>query len=86
MPKLHLPDGVEVRTFTPAPAGFDPRRADPASLALHGIPPRPVGNPGYLAKWESVVGRVTRYFEPTFRAADRRLAEALEGLERATSG
>jgi hypothetical protein len=75
MAKIHLPSGVRVRTFTPAPAGFDPLKADAASLALHGAPPRPVGNPKMLAEWESVMRRVTRYVEPLFQAVDRKLVK-----------
>jgi Peptidase A4 family len=67
MSSAHLPGGVTVKTFPPAPVGFDPLRAEPAALAHYGIPPRPVGNPRLLAKWEDAIRGTTRRIEPTFR-------------------
>jgi Peptidase A4 family len=73
MAKVQLPGGVKVRTFTPAPEGFDPLKADDASLALHGAPPRPIGNPELLAMWEKAVGRITKYVEPSFQPVEQML-------------
>jgi Peptidase A4 family len=67
--KKHMPGGLTVKTFLTSPVGFNPCQADDVTLALHGLPPRPVGNPKLLARWESVLGRVRRHIEPTFRTA-----------------
>ena len=75
MPRVHLPNGSRVRTFTLPPAGFDPLKAESAALALHGAPPRPVGNPKLLARWESAMGRITQIVEPSFRTVNRRLIQ-----------
>jgi Peptidase A4 family len=73
MSKIHRNNGTTIRTFAPPPPGFDPLKADAATLALHGAPPRPVGNAKLLARWEKVMRRFTHYVEPTLEPGRHKL-------------
>lgn len=61
---LTLPDGSTIRTFEPAPAGFDAEAASDGELATYGYPRRPA-EAKYREAWAHRV-RGLRLIEPTF--------------------
>jgi Peptidase A4 family len=75
-----LPTNLDgVRLFPPLPDGFDPLTATQESLIAHGIfLPRPdvKSEPGRLAKWYRIVGRM-----PRGTAAAKQLAEYSQRFE-----
>ncbi len=78
MSVIELPGGVTVRTFSPAPDGFDPVKADDRALLAHGYPSRPE-DPKMLERWERVLSRPIQWIRPTFRSMPykrRRLPQA----------
>jgi hypothetical protein len=60
-----LPGGVAVRTFSPAPDGFDPLQATEKELLAYGYPSRPQ-EPALLERWERVLGGSVQLIQPTF--------------------
>jgi hypothetical protein len=62
-----LPDGSTIRTFPPAPAGFDPEAASDGELAAYGYPRRPA-EPHHREAWAHRV-RGLRLIEPIFAPA-----------------
>ena len=65
------PHGVTVRTFTAAPANFDPLKASGRQLRAYGYPPRPADK-HLLERWEDVFSHGIRFITPTFRRMDYR--------------
>ena len=62
MNRITLDGGVTVRTFTPAPRGFDPLRASAADLLRHGFPARP-DHPQHLERYRQVFGQMKDRFQ-----------------------
>lgn len=77
---IALPEGGEVRTFTPPLQGFDPLKASDRELRVHGFPERPA-EPERLTEWEKVFANPSEFIEPTFRKLED---ERPERAERAT--
>jgi hypothetical protein len=49
---------IKPHFYKPVKPGFEPSKADDATLAAHGLPPRPTnGHRRHLAAWESFIGR-----------------------------
>jgi len=71
--KRSQPDagGVTVRTFSEAPANFNPLKASRRQLRAYGYPPRPDAT-HLLERWEAVFSRGIRFITPTFRRMDYR--------------
>ncbi len=61
-----------VTTFPLAPAGFDPLKADSASLCQYGYPPRPDENSKLLEYWRRLFGRSLLQIEPTFKGLEHK--------------
>src|SRR2546423_14350300 len=70
MTVIYFPSGVKITTFPPAPAGFEPLKADESSLLLYGFPRRPIDYPELLPHWEIAVRGISHHVEPTFRKID----------------
>ena len=62
-----FPSGATAITLPLPPEGFNALHADAATLEKHGLPRRPA-DPASMRKWEEVMGRTTRFIEPTFVA------------------
>jgi hypothetical protein len=62
-----------VRTFPPAPAGFDPVAAEPDELRRYGYPDRPdeSAHPDLYASWHRLMSRPVTMVEPRFVAVPR---------------
>jgi len=71
MTEILLDGGLRVRTFKPAPEGFNPVEADARALAVYGYPSRPE-DPRLLARWKEVLSRPIRLVEPEFKVRPRR--------------
>ena len=61
--------GFAVRTYEPAPAGFDPRTATDRQLLHHGFPRRPhaVSEAAWRAAWDKAFSRPTNWIAPVFQ-------------------
>jgi hypothetical protein len=69
MQNLKFPGGLEVKTFTPPPEGFDFEKASEADLERYGIPKFPTKAPQQRFL-EALKGK--RILEPQFKPRDRR--------------
>lgn len=72
MPVMRMANGLSIRTYEPAPAGFDPLNAPDSHLLRHGFPTRPDARqwPELRKRWErAVTGKLT-YIVPTFRVIE----------------
>src|SRR5581483_11632964 len=60
--------GFRLRTYEPAPAGFDPRRATERELLHHGLPRRPDGDTEapWRAVWDKALARPRTWIVPEF--------------------
>jgi hypothetical protein len=57
MATIPLAKGGSIRTFSQAPAGFNPLSASDRQLAVFGFPRRPTENPHLLARWQKALSR-----------------------------
>ena len=65
-----LPTNIEgVHGIAPPPEGFDPLKADTATLLRYGFPPRPdpASAPKAAAIWQRTLARKLRFVQPTLR-------------------
>ena len=63
-----IPTGTDgVHGLAPPPDGFDPLKADTASLIRYGFPPRPnrTTAPKAAAVWERTLSRKLQFVQPT---------------------
>ena len=96
-----LSKGFRVRTYEPAPEGFDPRRATDRQLLRHGLPRRPDARTEAIwrARWDKAFARAVKWIVPEFRDMPGRshgpmrpsgrrkgVAPAAAGAVNATSG
>jgi hypothetical protein len=69
MPVIQLSSNLNVRTYEPAPAGFDPLSASDSQLLHYGFPTRPDAQiaPEMRKRWERAFSGKFTYIVPTFR-------------------
>jgi len=87
MSTTKFPSGLQVSTFEPPPAGFEPLKSADAELIRHGFPRRPTEDPQAMQRYEAVLRRLQgkfHYIVPTFRRRDdirHRPLERIAGTE-----
>lgn len=66
--------GFELRTYEPAPDGFDPSQASDRQLLHHGLPRRPDAEKqaAWRAVWDKAISRPTTWIVPEFHEMPER--------------